>query len=73
MMLENIELPENIKLDPKACDTGHVWEFDFEDKTWTVCKMVVKAGRWVTDQKILLPENFRWGNCADFIGSMNSA
>jgi hypothetical protein len=53
-MLQNIKQFYGIKLAASDGPIGHVKDFYFDDKTWSVRYLVVDTGTWLSDGQVLL-------------------
>ncbi len=53
-MLHEIKDIERLKINAKDGDVGFVYDFYFDDESWTTRYLVADTGNWLTGRKILL-------------------
>ena len=59
-MLQSIKQLHGNKLGASDGDIGHVKDFYFDDKTWSIRYIVAETGTWLPERQVLLsPHAFR--------------
>ena len=54
IMLHSIQQRYGEKLRATDGEIGHVRDFYFDDKTWTIRYLVADTGGWLTDRQVLI-------------------